>query len=119
MGSFCGGAGAPHEGASAPGRFAPGARRGYEKGYSLQGPGRLASGPGRPPVIAGALRTVVDGHATGLSWLGEVAGHRPCLWGEDHFGQSRDIPNFYRLYGLDVEAIVEAVASACLLRRGL
>ena len=61
-----------------------------------------------------ALVTVVDGHPASLSWLGAVARHRVYPLGVDHFGQSGDIPDLYRLYGIDAEAIVDACAAACL-----
>jgi pyruvate dehydrogenase E1 component len=34
--------------------------------------------------------------------------------GVDHFGQSGDLPDLYREYGLDVEAIIDACAQAVL-----
>jgi pyruvate dehydrogenase E1 component len=64
-----------------------------------------------------ALVTVLDGHPAALSWLGAVRGHRVYPLGVDHFGQSGDIPDLYAAYGLDVDAIVDAVATACLHRR--
>ena len=60
------------------------------------------------------LVTVIDGHPATLSWLGAVAGHRVVPLGVDRFGQSGDIPDLYREYGLDCEAITSAVARACL-----
>jgi pyruvate dehydrogenase E1 component len=45
-----------------------------------------------------------------------VRGHRVYTRGVDHFGQSGDIPELYAAYGIDVDAILDAVASA-LLRR--
>jgi pyruvate dehydrogenase E1 component len=64
-----------------------------------------------------ALVTVLDGHPATLSWLGSVAGHRVYPLGVDHFGQSGDIPDLYAHYRLDVEAILDAAATACLDRR--
>jgi pyruvate dehydrogenase E1 component len=61
-----------------------------------------------------ALVTVLDGHPATLSWLGAVARHRVAALGVDRFGQSGDIPDLYREYGLDVPAIVDAAARACL-----
>jgi len=66
-----------------------------------------------------ALVTVVDGAPATLSWLGSVAGHRLVPLGVDHFGQSGDIPDLYRAYGLDADAILDACATACLGRVGL
>jgi pyruvate dehydrogenase E1 component len=64
-----------------------------------------------------ALVTVIDGHPASLSWLGGVAGHRAYPLGVDHFGQSGDIPDLYRVHRLDVDAILEAAATACIERR--
>ncbi|MFQ5773234.1 MAG: 1-deoxy-D-xylulose-5-phosphate synthase N-terminal domain-containing protein [Kiloniellaceae bacterium] len=63
-----------------------------------------------------ALVTVVDGHPAALSWLGGVQGHRVQALGVEHFGQSGDLPDLYRTYRIDAEAIVEACAAACLSR---
>ena len=60
------------------------------------------------------LVTVLDGHPATLSWLGAVAGHRVVPLGVERFGQSGDIPDLYREYGLDCEAITGALARACL-----
>jgi pyruvate dehydrogenase E1 component len=64
-----------------------------------------------------ALVTIIDGHPASLSWLGGVAGHRAYPLGVDHFGQSGDIPDLYRIHRLDVDAILEAAATACIERR--
>tara|TARA_B100001123_G_scaffold450045_1_gene618225 strand:+ start:12419 stop:14779 length:2361 start_codon:yes stop_codon:yes gene_type:complete len=58
------------------------------------------------------LVTVLDGHPGALSWLGSVRGHRVVPLGVDRFGQSGDIPDLYRAYELDVEAIVGAVSDS-------
>jgi pyruvate dehydrogenase E1 component len=58
--------------------------------------------------------TVLDGHPATLSWLGAVARHRVVALGVDRFGQSGDIPDLYREYGLDSQAIIDAAARACL-----
>ncbi|QEH31835.1 Pyruvate dehydrogenase E1 component [Aquisphaera giovannonii] len=60
------------------------------------------------------LVTVLDGHPATLSWLGAVARHRVVSLGVEDFGQSGDIPDLYRAYGLDADAIVAALARACL-----
>ena len=72
---------------------------------------RLLSGlrPGAP------LVTVGDFHPATLSWLGAVAQNPIVPLGVDRFGQSGDIPDLYRAYGIDAEAILDAVAGACLL----
>jgi pyruvate dehydrogenase E1 component len=59
-----------------------------------------------------ALVTILDGHPAALSWLGAVKGQRIRTLGVDHFGQSGDLPDLYRAYGLDAEAIVDAAARA-------
>jgi len=61
-----------------------------------------------------ALVTVADSHPATLSWLGAVAGNAIVPLGVDGFGQSGDIPDLYRVYGLDADAIVDAAARACL-----
>ena len=38
--------------------------------------------------------------------------------GVNHFGQSGDIPDLYRVYGIDSDAIVGAAARACLRAGG-
>jgi pyruvate dehydrogenase E1 component len=70
--------------------------------------GALAPGAG--------LVTVIDGHPATLSWLGAVRGHRIRALGVDRFGQSGDIPDLYREYGLDADAILDAAAALCLGR---
>jgi pyruvate dehydrogenase E1 component len=65
-----------------------------------------------------ALVTVLDGHPATLSWLGAVAGHHVVALGVERFGQSGSIPDLYREYGLDSEAIITAIARACLDRCG-
>ncbi|MBM3502487.1 MAG: transketolase [Alphaproteobacteria bacterium] len=66
-----------------------------------------------------SLVTVLDGAPATLSWLGSVRGQRVFPLGVDHFGQSGDIPDLYRTYGIDSEAIVDACAAACLVMGGL
>jgi pyruvate dehydrogenase E1 component len=61
-----------------------------------------------------SLITVVDGHPASLSWLGSVAGQRIYPLGVDRFGQSGDLPDLYREYGIDDDSILDAVARACL-----
>jgi pyruvate dehydrogenase E1 component len=87
---------------SAP-RLAGGARRRRNRG------GGAAAG------AAAALVTVGDFHPATLSWLGAVAGHTIVPFGVDRFGQSGDIPDLYRAYGIDTDAILDAAARACLL----
>ena len=61
------------------------------------------------PESAG-LVTVLDGHPGTLSWMGSVCRHRMVPLGVDRFGQSGDIPDLYRVYGLDPDAIIDAAA---------
>ena len=60
------------------------------------------------------LVTVLDGHSGGLTWMGAVCGHRTFPLGVDQFGQTGDIPDLYRTYKIDSDAIVDACARACL-----
>ncbi|HKF61259.1 MAG TPA: transketolase [Dongiaceae bacterium] len=62
------------------------------------------------------LATVIDGHPATLSWLGAVRGQRIAPLGVTRFGQSGDISDLYRYYGLDAEAIAAAVERT-LVRR--
>lgn len=57
-----------------------------------------------------ALVTVIDGSPGALSWLGGVRGMRVSPLGVDRFGQTGDLPDLYRTYRLDRDAIVEATA---------
>ncbi len=61
-----------------------------------------------------AIVTVLDGHPAAHSWLGAVRGQRVVPLGPDHFGQSGDLPDLYREYGLDTDAILDACAQALL-----
>jgi pyruvate dehydrogenase E1 component len=71
------------------------------------------------PLAADAnLVTVVDGHPATLSWLGAVRGHKVRALGVEHFGQSGDLPDLYRHYRIDVDAILDACAAACLDQLG-
>jgi pyruvate dehydrogenase E1 component len=55
-----------------------------------------------------ALVTVLDGHPATLGWLGAVQGNRTRSLGVEHFGQSGSIPDLYRHYGIDANAIIAA-----------
>ena len=61
-----------------------------------------------------ALVTVLDGHPATHAWLGAVRGQRVVPLGPDHFGQAGDIPDLYREYGMDTDAILDACAQALL-----
>ena len=65
-----------------------------------------------PLAPGAALVTVLDGHPATHSWLGAVRGQRVVPLGPDHFGQSGDIPDLYREYGIDTDAILDACAQA-------
>ena len=65
---------------------------------------------------AARIVSVVDGHPATLSWLGSVAGHRIYPLGVETFGQSADIPDLYRVAGIDTDEILDACAQACLRR---
>ena len=58
------------------------------------------------------LVTVLDGHPATLAWLGSATGRRVYALGVDRFGQSGDIPDLYRVYELDAEAILDRAALA-------
>ncbi|MDC0033441.1 transketolase [Alphaproteobacteria bacterium] len=64
-----------------------------------------------------SLITILDGHPASLSWLGSVAGQRIYPLGVDRFGQSGDLPDLYREYGIDSDSILDAVARACIRRQ--
>jgi len=55
--------------------------------------------------------SVLDGHPATLAWLGAVHGHAVRPLGVEHFGQTGSIPELYRHYGIDANAIVAAAAS--------
>jgi pyruvate dehydrogenase E1 component len=52
--------------------------------------------------------TVCDAHPGTLAWLGAVHGHRVRPLGVEHFGQTGSLPELYRHYGIDANAIVAA-----------
>jgi pyruvate dehydrogenase E1 component len=63
-----------------------------------------------------AIVTVMDGHPAAHAWLGGVRGQRVMALGPDHFGQSGDLPDLYREYEIDADAIISACAEAMLGR---
>ncbi len=68
---------------------------------------------------AGArLVTLLDGAPAALSWLGGVRGQRVVPLGVDRFGQTGDLVDLYRDYGLDSDAVVAAMAAALIDRGG-
>ena len=60
------------------------------------------------------LVTIVDGSPSTLSWLGGVRGMRVSPLGVDRFGQTGDLPDLYRAYRLDADAIMDATANLFL-----
>jgi pyruvate dehydrogenase E1 component len=60
------------------------------------------------------LVTIIDGSPSALSWLGGVRGMRVSPLGLDRFGQTGDLPDLYRTYRLDADAIVQAIADLFL-----
>jgi pyruvate dehydrogenase E1 component len=67
------------------------------------------------PLAAHAgLVTIIDGSPSALSWLGGVRGMRTSPLGNDRFGQTGDLPDLYRTYRLDAEAIIDAMAELFL-----
>jgi pyruvate dehydrogenase E1 component len=63
------------------------------------------------PLAPGAgLVTLLDGSPAALSWIGGVRGNPVAPLGVDRFGQTGTLPDLYRAYRLDAEAIIEAAA---------
>ncbi|MDX2234675.1 MAG: transketolase [Hyphomonadaceae bacterium] len=58
--------------------------------------------------------TLIDGSPSALSWLGGVRGHRVRALGVETFGQTGDLPDLYRTYRLDADAILDAAADLAL-----
>jgi pyruvate dehydrogenase E1 component len=61
---------------------------------------------GLPPHCG--IVSVLDGHPATLAWLGAVRGHKVRPLGVEHFGQTGSIPDLYRHYGIDANAIMAA-----------
>lgn len=68
-----------------------------------------------PLAATAGLVTIVDGSPLTLSWLGGVLGHRVSPLGVDRFGQTGDLPDLYRTYRLDADAIIDAAAELFLV----
>jgi pyruvate dehydrogenase E1 component len=67
------------------------------------------------PLAPGAgLVTLIDAAPASLSWLGGVAGHKVTPLGLDRFGQTGTLPDLYRHYRLDADAVIEAAAELFL-----
>ena len=67
-----------------------------------------------PLARGAALVTVLDGHPAAHAWIGSVRGQRVIPLGPDRFGQTGDLVDLYREYGLDRDAILDACAQALL-----
>ena len=93
------------------------------RGWSAARAARWGKRDGEPAHIAtllGALSptagliTVIDGSPGTLSWIGGVRGNRVSPLGLDRFGQTGDLPDLYREYRLDTQAILDAAAELFL-----
>ena len=54
--------------------------------------------------------SVVDAHSSTLSWIGGAVNRKIISLGVDEFGQSGNLKDLYKVYGIDSEAIVDASA---------
>ena len=93
------------------------------RGWSARNAARWqgeAAGPCHAETLLGALApgaglvTVIDGSPGALSWLGSVRGMRVSPLGTDRFGQTGNLPDLYRVYRLDSDAIADAAAELLL-----
>jgi pyruvate dehydrogenase E1 component len=93
------------------------------RGWSARSSARWSGGVAEPSHVErllGALSaqagliTMIDGAPASLSWLGGVLGHKVSPLGVDRFGQTGTLPDLYRAYRLDVDAVVEAAAELFL-----
>ncbi|PNU03758.1 transketolase [Novosphingobium guangzhouense] len=93
--------------------------RGWSAGRAARWKGASAA-PSHIETLLSALSpgaglvTVIDGSPGALSWLGSVRGMRVSPLGVDNFGQTGDLPDLYRTYRLDSDAIIEAAAELFL-----
>ena len=93
------------------------------RGWSARQANRWTGGPrqlSHVEHLLGALSpdaglvTILDGSPSTLSWLGGVRGMRVSPLGVDRFGQTGDLPDLYRTYRLDADAILDAAAELFL-----
>ena len=93
------------------------------RGWSARQANRWTGGPrqlSHVEHLLGALSpdaglvTILDGSPSTLSWLGGVRGMRVSPLGIDRFGQTGDLPDLYRAYRLDTDAILDAAAELFL-----
>ena len=61
-----------------------------------------------------ALITVQDGHPANLSWIGATTGRRVYPLGLTEFGQSGNLPDLFRTYKIDADAIIQMAARASI-----
>ncbi|MFN7918391.1 MAG: 1-deoxy-D-xylulose-5-phosphate synthase N-terminal domain-containing protein [Vicinamibacterales bacterium] len=101
---------------TSPGRLERAWTTGQRVGAADRNGSHISTLLGRLSPDAG-LVTVLDGYPATLAWLGSVHGHRIISLGVDRFGQSGDIPDLYRLHGIDADAIVDAAARLCVMER--
>ncbi|HVR92203.1 MAG TPA: transketolase [Novosphingobium sp.] len=93
--------------------------RGWSAARAARGSG-LSVAQSHVETLLGALSpnaglvTIIDGSPSALSWLGGVRGMRTSPLGTDRFGQTGDLPDLYRTYRLDAEAIIDAAAELFL-----
>jgi pyruvate dehydrogenase E1 component len=89
------------------------------RGWTAAGRARWTGGPRlashieqllSPLHARAGLITLLDGSPSALSWVGSVLGHRVRALGVEQFGQTGDLPDLYRTYRLDCEAILDAAA---------
>jgi len=66
-----------------------------------------------------SLVTVQDGHPLALGWLGSVLGQRCEALGVDRFGQAGSVAQLYAEYGIDTDAVVDAVADIIVQQAGV
>ena len=93
------------------------------RGWSARQTGRWQAGAGPASHVETLLNalsphaglvTIIDGSPSALSWLGGVRGMRVSPLGVDRFGQTGDLPDLYRTYRLDADAIIDATAELFL-----
>ncbi|KRB86367.1 transketolase [Sphingomonas sp. Root710] len=93
------------------------------RGWSARQAGRWQGGSSERAHVETLLRelspdaglvTIIDGSPSALSWLGGVRGQKVSPLGLDRFGQTGDLPDLYRTYRLDSDAITDAVAELFL-----
>jgi pyruvate dehydrogenase E1 component len=63
-----------------------------------------------PPERTAPIVTVLDGHPHTLSFLAAIGGAPIACLGVSDFGQSGDVDDLYRLFGIDVDTIVGAAS---------